>query len=1098
MVKSRKKTRPWAGRGLTAATLLAISGLWAGQLGAAEITVDSAAEFKTAMEGLSDGDTVVISSGVEAIDLAGVSVEVTASGVTLEGAASFDLGAAVRSQAGLILNSAGGLTVLSQNSLDAGLRSLTDTLLDNLPSTNIYNSAAESGTHAGISASQGGFSLKNLTLMGTTANIDDDATSGASKYMGLIASTYTLSTDPDDGQGLGVIENVAFVNNVVNATGAVHNVGNNIFFTQRRYDTDGLYVNGADRIETMDGLIGSVFIGNRMYADMTASVGNRDVGGGGAGWVNLTRLDSTIFADNFLRGHHAFGAGLFVYSLGEVTDSVFYNNILESDHDAYGGGLMSSGGIDSISGSVFVGNEARGLDFGLGRTSAARGGAVHSTSAANTSIMDDPVSRAGISLIENSLFAYNRVYNETGEAAMGGAVSAGRALGEIKNTVFYGNSAENNAGSDGVAYGGAIALDVNADGMITTITDSLFWNNSVTSSSGEGGGGAISLGLTSAAATSYTLNLAATSGGSTEFSGNTYNGEANSIYFGKHDADNLSQTDVTVNVKAALKGTVALLDPIMVELDNGKSFTLTNHGTGGQFIWDGVNDLSADGGSFITFESGSDTIFKEGFHLHSSNSDSITIDLDNGANLTMVLSGRNQNMALFEGVDITNSAGAALEAVYYGFTDQSGSWVLSDHDTTAQAIDLTLTDSYDSLTGAASTLTLTTSGTQTIVNLSYQAPTLAYASASPNAGLGRYALQDAWNTILAPYLSAQQQAEYYTRIINDLSNYTAEVFAGQATVALSGSYRIAHQALSGNSRSWFSSYGPSQPAFGDQDGRIRLWADYIGTRIDQDRRGGYSGYDVHNNGAVFGLSYDFNRVWSLGGYMSVSDGETTYDDIRAKVDTNIFQGGLFATYKAPSNGLGVTFDLAYARMDNDSSRRFIGDLYEASFDQSVISLGLEVNYELNPWENGRLIPFAGLRYQRLKQDSLQESTATGLMPLNVRSTDGDTLTSTLGLTLEHNFQFENGGVFTPSLTAAWRHEFGDRDISTRYDIAGVSLATRADSLEQAADAFDLGASFTLVPMRRGDVDFGLNAGYTASFSSDRLEHNFYGGVEIKF
>jgi|GEM_PF-3604275 len=165
---------------------------------------------------------------------------------------------------------------------------------------------------------------------------------------------------------------------------------------------------------------------------------------------------------------------------------------------------------------------------------------------------------------------------------------------------------------------------------------------------------------------------------------------------------------------------------------------------------------------------------------------------------------------------------------------------------------------------------------------------------------------------------------------------------------------------------------------------------------------------------------------------------------------------------------------------------------------AVFSLGLEVNYELNPWENGRLIPFAGLRYQRLKQDSLQESTATGLMPLNVRSADGDTFTSTLGLTLEHNFQFENGGVFTPRLTAAWRHEFGDRNISIRYDIAGVSLITKADSMEQAANAFDLGASFVVIPMKCGEVDFGLNGGYTASFSSDRLEHNFYGGVEIKF
>lgn len=1058
----------------------------------AQTTITNASGFNSALTGATNGETVTISSGVTEIDLNGISSKITASNVTLQGAASFDLGAAIRAQAGSLLGTPDA--VRSRGSLDPVLNSLTNKLLDNLPTTNIYNSAATTGTHAGISAPAGGFSLKSLTFKGTVANID--SASGASKYMGLVASTfdrYDSVTDPNDGQGMKRIENMAFVDNVVHSTGAVHNVGNNIFFSQRRYNGSGTYVSGADRIETLDAISGSAFIGNKMYSDMTASVGNRDVGGGGAGWVNLTSLDSTIFANNLVQGHHAFGAGLFTYSLGNVDSSIFYNNIIESDHDAYGGGLMSSGGIDSIANSVFVGNEARGLDFGLGRSAGVLGGAISSTAASN--FAQSGVNREGIGSITNSLFAFNRVFNETGEEANGGAVNVARRLNQIQNTVFYGNVAESTTGE---AFGGAMAVNVNLAGMATTITDSRFLNNTVKSGNGDGGGGAISFGTTTAAATTYTLNLAATAGGLTDFSGNTFNGRANSLYFGKVGTVNPNQTNITVNIKADAGGTVALLDPIKVDLDNGKTFTLVNHDTGGRFIWDGVNDLSASGGGSVTLESGSSTIFEKGFHLHNAGSgNAINVDVDNGANLTMMLTGRNKNMALFEDAAIIGATGANLSAVYQGFADYNGSWLLSEA-TTAQGMTMNTSDTVDSVTGAKTSVNLTANGGQTWVNMRYSGPAKSFAAAGPNANQGRQALQDAWeNIILRRGFSSGAQTAYYHAILGELDNYTAEAFASQGTVALSSSYWIANQALSSNNRSWFADHGSNAPASGDYDGTVRLWADYIGSRIDQDSRDGYSGYDVHNNGAAFGFSYDAGRIWTLGAYFALSDGETTYDDIQAEIDTDIVQGGLFAAYKSDSNGFGATFDLAYAALANDSTRRFIGDRYTGSFDQSVFSLGLTTSYEFNPWENGRLTPYLALRYQHLDQDAVRETSPTGLMPLHVKSTDGNAFTSVLGVNLEHNF-YINDTVFTPSLNAGWRHEFGDRDIATRYDIAGASLVTQADSLDKAANAFDVGASFTLVPLKHGETSFGINGGYNASISSDRLEHSFYGGLEIKF
>lgn len=1114
--------RPPIRRKMTVASALAailLAGGVAAAPAAAQTTIDNTnvMNFDNILtSGISDGEIVTIDSGtVPSIDLNGVVTKITASNVTLQGSGSaYDFGADIRAAASALLasppSSAGSLP--TRTSLDGTLGGLGTSLKANKPTTNIYNSAAATGTHGGISASQGGFSLKNLTFEGTVANID--ASSGASKYMGLIASTFDRYTDEAslsenglarDGNGMGLIENVAFLNNVVNTTAyfdgtsnkQVHSVGNTIFFTQRRYDDTGAYVSGQDRIETMEGIKSSLFIGNVSNNDTSAisSVGNRDLSASGVGWVYLKTLESSYFADNAVNGgHHAFGGGLFAYAIGSITDSVFYNNKVASDHDAYGGAVYASG-IGDISGSIFVGNEAQGLAYGQGRAAGALGGAINASGATNQSLMDDPVNLSGINSIANSLFAYNRAYNSTGEEAQGGAVNVARNFNTVSDSVFYGNSVESN----GDAYGGAISVNVNQAGMATTITDSLFYANSV-DSDGTGTGGAISFNMITADATGYTLNLAATAGGLTEFSGNTVNGVANSLYFGRHDSTKDSQTDAVLNIRAATGGTVALLDPITVDFNNGKTFNLVNHDTGGTFIWDGINNLSADGGSFITLETDSTTIFKEGFHLHNGGSgNDITITLESGADLVMVLSGRNQNMALFEDATIINQ-GASLSAHYYGFTDQTGTWVLSDNASGAQATDLEVTNVVDPNTSASADIKLTYDNEKTYINIGYKAPTLPFFQASPNAESGRYALQGAWENILVPSFGADVglQAAYFDAILSELNNYTAEAFASQATIGLSTSYNIANQAITSNQRSWFSAKGPNQPSFGDSEGQVRIWADFIGARIDQDSRNKYSGYDVTNKGAVFGLSYDSGHVWSFGGYMSVSDGNTDYDDIAAEIDTNIFQGGLFASYKAVTNGFGATLDVSYAKMENDSTRRFIGDRYEADFDQTVFGVGLDLSYEFNPWENGSITPFLNARYQSLDQDSFREYSGTGLLPLHVRSADGDSFTTVLGAKLEHNFQFENT-VLTPRLSLGWRHEFGDRDISTAYDIAGATLVTRANSVEAASNAFDLGASFTLVPLKCGNgADFGINAGYNASISSDRVEHNFYGGLEVKF
>ena len=143
----------------------------------------------------------------------------------------------------------------------------------------------DNGGKGGISAPAGGFSLKNLTFSGTVANIAGKpiGESGASVvYTGLVGSNLTRNAALGSS-GMGSVENVAFIDNVVNVSGDAHVVGNSLFFTNRHYPgTTYTYVpngrggNGEaipssypnSYYETLDSISGSVFIDNQILADM--------------------------------------------------------------------------------------------------------------------------------------------------------------------------------------------------------------------------------------------------------------------------------------------------------------------------------------------------------------------------------------------------------------------------------------------------------------------------------------------------------------------------------------------------------------------------------------------------------------------------------------------------------------------------------------------------------------------------------------------------------------------------------------------------------------------------------------------------------------
>ncbi|MDR2353085.1 MAG: hypothetical protein LBF22_07955, partial [Deltaproteobacteria bacterium] len=272
--------------------------------------------------------------------------------------------------------------------------------------------ALVNGNESGISVSGTGFLLKNLNFQGTTGTVSAATTGATSVYLGLIGTNLKRDVAISTATEWAGIENSSFIDNVIVTEGAVHTVGNILFFSNRHYAGTGYQSvpggrggNGEAGLvsyyDKIDHITGSVFIGNKLINDSDASVGLRTWGAAGPAWVKLKTISGSYFADNFNQGHHAFGGALYFGSIVNIENSIFYNNVVHSDHESQGGAIFADSSnvtatsysntgysIDQISNTVFVGNSAHGLyslsNDGADTAIGAEGGAIRAASGIGT------------------------------------------------------------------------------------------------------------------------------------------------------------------------------------------------------------------------------------------------------------------------------------------------------------------------------------------------------------------------------------------------------------------------------------------------------------------------------------------------------------------------------------------------------------------------------------------------------------------------------------------------------------------------------------------------------------------------------------------
>ncbi|SBW10633.1 hypothetical protein KL86DPRO_60234 [uncultured delta proteobacterium] len=284
---------------------------------------------------------------------------------------------------------------------------------------------------------------------------------------------------------------------------------------------------------------------------------------------------------------------------------------------------------------------------------------------------------------------------------------------------------------------------------------------------------------------------------------------------------------------------------------------------------------------------------------------------------------------------------------------------------------------------------------------------------------------------------------------------------------------------------------------------VRMWGGYLGNFAHQDNKGGYAGYDADQNGFLLGGSFDITPNWTAGAYVGWTTGDTRYNGIKTRIDTDATHVGAFARYRreAGPGTAKVTGDILYSFTDNDSRRTVptaLGNQHmKGSFDQNIIGGGLEAAYDWKPSfdENLVITPYLAGRYAHLEQDGFTES---GNLGLKVGKTDADSFTTTVGVKAARDFHVSDTVILTPKATVGWLHQWADRDVAANSSFIGSPVTFMTRSVKQDADAALVGAGLDVLVKTGQSWDLGLKLGYGAEIRQNSNDQTVFVGFEVKF
>jgi outer membrane autotransporter protein len=280
-----------------------------------------------------------------------------------------------------------------------------------------------------------------------------------------------------------------------------------------------------------------------------------------------------------------------------------------------------------------------------------------------------------------------------------------------------------------------------------------------------------------------------------------------------------------------------------------------------------------------------------------------------------------------------------------------------------------------------------------------------------------------------------------------------------------------------------------------EPGEVSMWMRGFGSwnSLDGDRNA--PGFDETQYGILFGADYSFNDSWFLGAAGGYFDSNGSYDSFGGRSGASIDYDGLqLAAYGGFDNStLYVRGIAAYGNYSGDSRRGISGPGTVAGQltgapSSDVISLYGETGYRLSPGGLANITPFVGLGVTSARIDGFTEKDKDGTgAALRFDDADASSTISMLGMRLDSLLDM-GSGVFTPELSVAWAHEFGDAyqtlDASFAEGPPGTDFTVMGS--EVARDSLVVGADLNMALTAGLDLRLSYDGWFNGDYASNAV------------
>jgi uncharacterized protein with beta-barrel porin domain len=281
----------------------------------------------------------------------------------------------------------------------------------------------------------------------------------------------------------------------------------------------------------------------------------------------------------------------------------------------------------------------------------------------------------------------------------------------------------------------------------------------------------------------------------------------------------------------------------------------------------------------------------------------------------------------------------------------------------------------------------------------------------------------------------------------------------------------------------------------------RVWASGFGAgqTISGDPGAGFASQSNTIAGGALGVDYRFWPSTLIGFATGGSDG---YFSVNDRATSGSTTGGHVAIYLLTSFGQAYLQGTTSASFfDNSTTRAIAGfgalgaEVEHASFASHEFRSRYEVGYRFNVF-SGVLTPFTALEWARLYTNGFTETPAAGagLFALSVAAQTIDSVPFFAGARWTNSIAVGNGMWLTPSLQAAWVHEFDPvrNQTGALVNLPGALFLT--NGAQPASDAAELKAGAELLV--RANVR--LSANFEGEFSNRGNTYAGKGAVKVSW